>query len=154
MVMESLKKFVDQFREIQPKFSRLYTRMLDQAGLTQPQYALLLELVQVFPKPISMTEISRKLYITKPAVTNLVDRLEKRRFLKRLSHPKDRRIYLLAIQPPGKKAAEHIRRSLLHLMIENTKAFSGEERVVIQRFYSLLSKKIDEALGVYPKGKS
>ena len=144
--MQNLKKFIRQFREIQPKFSRLYSRMLGGAGLTPPQYALLLELIELAPSPMSMTAVSRKLYISKPAVTNLVDRLEKRRLLKRLPHPEDRRIALLEIQPAGKKLAGQMRGRILALMLHTAKQFNEKERLTIQRFYSVLSKRIDETL--------
>ncbi len=144
--MENLKKFIYQFREIQPKFSRLYSRMLGAAGLTPPQYALLLALVYEAPKPMSMTAVSRKLYISKPAVTGLVDRLEKRKFIKRLAQPGDRRIALLEIQPAGKKLASRMQGHILNLMLRTVRQFTEKERLTIQRFYSVLSQNVDETL--------
>jgi DNA-binding MarR family transcriptional regulator len=138
------KSLIEQFREIQPKFSRFYTRMLLQAGLTQPQYAVLLELLQAYPEPMTMTAVSCKLYITKPAVTNLVDRLEKSGFLKRAAHPNDRRISLLQILPPGKKIAEKIRSRFLDVMMSAVKLQSEAEKKTVQRFYLLLSERLDE----------
>ena len=144
--MPNLHDFIQQFREIQPKFSRLYTRMLAQASLTQPQYAVLLELVHASPKPMTMTAISCKLYISKPAVTNLVDRLEKHHFLKRVDHPHDRRISLLQILPSGKKAVEKIQVRILELMTDAAGQFSPSERNTVQKFYSILSKSLDQVL--------
>ena len=144
--MEHLSKFIKQFRQIQPKFSRLYTRLLSQAGLTQPQYAVLLELVQSAPEPMTMTAISCKLYITKPAVTNLVDRLEKKGFLKRLDHPQDRRISLLQIQPLGEKIVKKMQAEFLDLIRQTAKQFSSVERDTVQKFYAVLSKRLDEEL--------
>ena len=151
--MKNLKKFIEQFREIQPKFSRLYSRMLNGAGLTPPQYALLMELIQTAPKPISMSEVGRKLYISKPAVISLTDRLERRKLLKRISHSKDRRIYLLEIQPAGKKLVGYMRGRILNLMLHTAQQFSEKERDTIQRFYAVLSKKVDEDLLLHPKRK-
>ena len=144
--MENLKKFIRQFRDIQPKFSRLYSQMLGNAGLTPPQYALLMELIHQAPEPMSMTAVSRKLYISKPAVTGLVDRLEKRRLVKRLSQPGDRRIALLEIQSAGKKMAEQMQEHILTLMLRTVRQFTEKERLTIQRFYSALSGNVDETL--------
>ena len=141
-----LKTLIEQFREIQPKFTRFYTRMLLQAGLTQPQYAVLLELLESYPEPMTMTAISCKLYITKPAVTNLVDRLEKNKFVKRVDHPRDRRISLLQIMPAGKKTAEKIRSQFLDVMMAAVKQQSEAEKKIIQGFYSVLSESVDNAL--------
>ena len=144
--MKDLDQFVNHFRKLQPRFSRLYARMLIYAGITQPQYALLLELMQQMSKPISMTAISQRLYISKPAVTNLVDRLEKNKFLKRLSDPGDRRISLLEIQPKGKKIVREIQGRILKLIRDTAKQFNRNERMTIQKFYSVLATSIDKNL--------
>lgn len=150
--MAPLNAFIDQFREIQPKFTRLFTRMLAQADLTQPQYALLLELTLAAPVPMTMTAISGKLFISKPAVTSLVDRLEKKGCLKRLNDPDDRRVSLLQIQPKGKNTAEKMRARILDLIRDAAKPFNGSERDTIQKFYSVLSNNLDEVLNS-PKEK-
>jgi MarR family transcriptional regulator, 2-MHQ and catechol-resistance regulon repressor len=147
----TIEHFVEQFRQIQPKFSRLYTRMLNQAHFTQPQYALLLELLQAAPHPMTMTAISHKLYITKPAVTSLVDRLEKNGLIKRVDCPKDRRISFLQIQPKGKKIVEEMQGKILNLFRDAAKKFTGEERETVERFYSIISESIDDVLHC-PKG--
>ncbi len=144
--MDDFTYFIEEIRKIQPKFSRLYSRILSQANLTQPQYALLLELMQWAPKPMTMTAISRKLFITKPAVTSLVDRLEKHQFLKRLDHPKDRRVSLIEIQSRGKKVVSQVQAQILKLILQSAEQFTRQERVIIQRFYSILSKSIDETM--------
>ncbi len=120
--------------------------MLLQAGLTQPQYAVLLELLQSYPVPLPMTAVSCKLYITKPAVTNLADRLEKHGMLKRISHPKDRRVSLLEIQPKGKKLAEKIRAKFLDVMISAVKPLRESEKKAVQHFYTVLSNNVDLSL--------
>ncbi|MBI3307716.1 MAG: MarR family transcriptional regulator [Candidatus Omnitrophica bacterium] len=139
-----MDRFIEQFREIHPKFSRLYTRLLGQVNLTQPQYAVLLELAQTAPEPMMMTAVSHKLHITKPAVTSLVDRLEKHGFLKRLSHPHDRRVSLLQIQPAGKRIVEKVQGSFLGLLTDAAKQFSTAERKTVQNFYAVLSRKLDK----------
>ena len=150
--MPPLNAFIEQFREIQPKFARLFTRMLARAGLTQPQYAVLLELTQSSPEPMTMTAISHKLFISKPAVTSLVDRLEKKKYLKRLNDPDDRRVSLLQIQPKGKNTAEKMRARILDLITDAAKPFTNAERDTIQKFYSVLSKNLDAVLN-RPNGK-
>lgn len=143
---QNLETLIHSFREMQPKFSRLYTRVLNEAGITQPQYALLLELMHAPSKPMSMTAISQKLYITKPAVTNLVDRLEKRQYLKRINHPQDRRVSLLEIQAKGKKVTECVQERFLEIILHTVKPLSAQERSIIEKFYSGLSISLDQML--------
>ena len=97
--MNARDQFAAHFREIHPKFSRFYFHILQSVDLSLPQYALLNQLMLL--GSISMTEASNRLQITKPAVTNLVDRLEEKKFLKRIPHSEDRRIILLSLLPKG-----------------------------------------------------
>lgn len=142
--MQEVKKFPGYFREIQTKFSRFYARILTQADLTLPQYALLNQLAdrETFP----MTEASEKLHISKPAVTYLVDRLERGKYLKRLAHPRDRRISLLQIQPKGEKIVREVQTTILHFLIKTLNQFSAREQKVITRFYGLLAQNMEEIL--------
>lgn len=142
--MATREEFAAYFREIHPKFSRFYARILDDAGIGLSQYSLLNQLA--FLGSISMTEISDRLQITKPAVTNLVDRLEKRKFLKRLPHPKDRRIILLEIRPQGKKLIARVQEQALHLLLRAYDRFKPDEHKVIGRFYAALSEAMDDLL--------
>ena len=142
--MSEKDRFIHSFREIQPKFSRVDTCLLTEADLTLPQYALLNQLVDRGTS--TMTEVSEKLHITKPAVTHLVDRLERNKFLKRLAHPKDRRIFLLQIQPKGEKIVRKAQTRVLGLLLKTLEVFSPRERETISRFYTLLSKTMDETL--------
>ena len=142
--MNERDEFVTYFRRVQPQFSRFFASVLIDANLTLPQYALLNVLDQT--GVMSMTEMGEKLHVSKPAVTNLVDRLEKAKYLKRLPHSSDRRVYLLEIQQKGKILVRKIQAYLLKLLLSALDQFSVSERKVITRFYASLSKKMDEFL--------
>ena len=142
--MSPKAEFPDYFREIQVKFSRFYAHTLNKANLSLSQYALLNQLATAGPIP--MTEVGEKLHITKPAVTHLVDRLEKNKFLKRLSHPHDRRVYLLKISPKGMKLTRRIQEQVLNIVAETLKHFSADERQTIIRYQKLVSKTVDQVL--------
>ena len=142
--MRETEEFTRSFREVQLKFSRFYVVILSQLGLTLPQYALLNQLLVTDMMP--MTQTSKKLHITKPAVTGLVDRLEKNKFLKRISHPKDRRIYLLQIQPKGIKLVRQIQEHVLQVLLDTLAQFTSNERKVINQFYALLSQTLGKIL--------
>lgn len=142
--MSAKVRFIGLFREVQPKFSRLYARILAEADLTLPQYALLNQLAD--RGILMMTDVSEKLHITKPAVTHLVDRLEKNKFLKRLPHSKDRRVSLLRIQPKGNKIVHRVQTRVLRLLLKTFDGLRPTEREAVSRFYSLLSRTMDQAL--------
>ena len=150
--MNEKDKFSNHFRDAQPKFSRFYTIVLSKLGLTLPQYALLSQLVIAGTLP--MTQISKRLHITKPAVTNLVDRLEKSKFLKRVPHPSDRRVYLLEIQPKGSKAVRETQSQILNVLLKTLAEFSAEEQKTINRYYASVSQALGEVLGKREQLKS
>ncbi|MBU9888452.1 MAG: MarR family transcriptional regulator [Candidatus Omnitrophica bacterium] len=140
--MTARKAFAANFREIHPKFSRFYVQVLQSAGVSLPQYALLNQLAH--SGPVSMTEVSGRLQITKPAVTNLVDRLEEKKCLRRLPHPKDRRVILLTLLPKGAKLVRRVQTAGLNLLLKAYDHFNETEHAVISRFYSSLSKTLDQ----------
>jgi DNA-binding MarR family transcriptional regulator len=136
--------FAANFRELQPKFSRMYAQMLNRVDLTLPQYVLLYQLMPL--GTVSMTEISNHLEITKPAVTNLVDRLEKKKYLRRTPHAQDRRVILLEILPKGENIITAIQGQSLGLLLKAYDQFDGKEHHIISRFYSTISKVMDNFL--------
>lgn len=142
--MNERETFVASFRELHPKFSRMYVQMLGRVDLTLPQYTMLYQLMLL--GTVSMTEISDRLEITKPAVTNLVDRLEEKKCLKRVPHAKDRRVILLEILPKGKKIITEIQGQSLGLLLKAYDQFNEKEHQVISRFYAAVSKVMDNFL--------
>jgi len=136
--------FVANFRELHPKFSRMYAQMLDRVDLTLSQYSLLYQLALL--GTISMSEVSSRLEISKPAVTNLVDRLEEKKLLRRLPHPKDRRVILLKILPKGEKVIEDLRQKSLEVLLKAYDQFNAGEHETISRFYATVSKVMDDFL--------
>ncbi len=142
--MPERETFLKYLREIQVKFSRLYTSILTKADLTLPQYALLSHLSQAGQVP--MTQLSERLHISKPAVTNLVDRLEKKRCLKRLPHAKDRRIHLIKLESKGERIVKKTQGYVSSFLLKTFEPFNTKEKETIQHFYSLLSKTMDEVL--------
>lgn len=136
--------FAQLFRSLQPKFSKFYACILTKAEVTLPQYVLLSYLLP--GRALSMTELSAKLHITKPAVTSLTDRLEKKHFLKRIKHSKDRRVYLLQIQPKGEKIVRQVQSRSLDILLKNLNHFSRTEQKIIHQFYVQLSESLDELL--------
>lgn len=91
-----------------------------------------------------MTEVSSRLEITKPAVTNLVDRLEKKKFLKRLPDACDRRVIHLEILPKGKKVVTEVQEEGLRVLLKAYDQLSASESKTIGRFYAALSKVLDD----------
>ncbi len=142
--MSEKDEFFRYFREIQVKFSRFYTQLLTREDLTLPQYALLNELSR--SGSMSMTDASARLFISKPAITNLVDKLEENKFLKREADPKDRRIYLLEIQGKGKRIVQEVQNQVFKYLVGILDQFKESDRRVIINFYASIANTMDEFL--------
>ena len=142
--MKIQKGFPDYFREIQVRFSRFYARSLNRAGLSISQYALLNQLSSSGTMP--MSEVGKKLHVTKPAVTHLVDCLEKKRFVRRSPHPTDRRVSLIKISEKGAQAVRRIQESVLRIVYHALHKFSKHDQETIVRYQSLISHSIDDIL--------
>ena len=142
--MGTKQEFASYFREIQGNFSRFYATVLAKVGLTLPQYAFLSQLMATGTIP--MTEASRKLHISKPAVTNLVDRLEKSNYLARIPHPNDRRVYLLKLLPKGIRIVRKVQEAVLKILLKTLDRFSERKRATIIYFYRSLAATLEKTL--------
>lgn len=140
--MDRREIFAANFKELHPKFSRMHAYLLDKLGLTLSQYSLLSQLVALGEVP--MTEVSRHLRITKPAVTNLVDKLEERQFLKRVPDSRDRRVIHLKILEKGTKVVSKLQEQGLEVLLKAFDRFNTAEHETIGRFYKTLSKVLDD----------
>ena len=70
-------------------------------GLTEPQSAVLRNLFN--NGPVSSAELSRTLFVTPSNITGIVDRLEKKQFIKRIRKDGDRRVVLITLTESGKE---------------------------------------------------
>ncbi|MGH9763570.1 MAG: MarR family winged helix-turn-helix transcriptional regulator [Blastocatellia bacterium] len=82
-----------------------YQRQLVELDLTMVQ-AQVLRLIQQ-RKSLSIGEIATELGISAPAVTQLTDRLIRKRLIERKSAPEDRRSVLVGLSGGGKRAMGH-----------------------------------------------
>jgi DNA-binding MarR family transcriptional regulator len=63
-------------------------------------------------KPMSPSELSENLILSRATITGLLDTLERRGYVTRKPHPTDRRMLLVEITDEGRKAARTMREQL------------------------------------------
>lgn len=132
------------FREIQTKFSRLYSKILNQFDLTLPQFTLLALLHD--GGNIPMREAGGHLHITKPAVTYLVDQLEKKGWVDRKKHQTDRRIFLLTATPKGSAVVKKIRAVIFPILGKSLAGFKPSQQELIRNFFTEVAGRLDAVL--------
>ncbi len=81
----------------------------------------------------NMTALSRVLAIDNSTMTGLVNRLEKRGFVRRVSGPSDRRISRIFITPEGAAEVDRAKAVINRVNQEITAGFSQEEARVFKR---------------------
>jgi DNA-binding MarR family transcriptional regulator len=73
-------------------------------GLTEPQSAVLRNLF--ISGPMSSADLSRKLYVTPPNITGIIDRLGKKQFVERIKKEGDRRVALITLTEAGQELSK------------------------------------------------
>ena len=82
---------------------KLSDRFFSQFGLTDVQFNILMILKEHGDDGLSQQELSEHLIVTKSNVVGLVDRLERSAYVRRGSHPSDRRFNQIMLTPTGAK---------------------------------------------------
>jgi MarR family transcriptional regulator, 2-MHQ and catechol-resistance regulon repressor len=90
---------------------KLSDRFFSQFGLTDAQFNILMILNDYDSEGMSQQELSDHLIVTKSNMVGLVDRLEKAGYVKRKSHPTDRRFYQIVMTAKGRDMIEKVKMS-------------------------------------------
>ena len=131
-------------RGIQSGFSAYYALVLVPYGISFPQFAVLLCLAR--QRPLKMSEVAVALRVSLPAVTNLVDRLERKGFLRRKAHPKDRRVTLLDLTPKGLGVVAKTQGRTMGMLTRVFLKKRPAERAAIFDFMEGMSKGLAEVI--------
>lgn len=94
-VVIGMLRTYDLFQYRQAQFFREY-------GLTQPQYNVL-RILRGAGTPLPCLEIADRLITKVPAITSLIDKLEKRQLVERARCSRDRRIWYVSLTAAGAK---------------------------------------------------
>ena len=110
-----------------------------QWGLTDNHYNVL-RILNGSAEPISQVEIGRKMLSSRANVTKLVDLLEDRKFVKRLSCG-DRRVNLVDLTEEGAKFIEETLPEVIGVANEQLKPLTRDEQKTL---FTLLGKLLEE----------
>lgn len=112
---------------------KLSDRFFSQFGLTDVQFNILMILKEHGSTGLSQQELSEHLIVTKSNVVGLIDRLERSGYVKRMSHPSDRRFNQIVLTPKGSKLELKIEESYFTEVDKMMNALSApQKKAVIQ----------------------
>ncbi len=107
-----------------------------------PQTQLFTIITLFEQEPCRLSELSRRLGISAPTTTGIVDRLERGGYANRLADPRDRRAVSVVLTPKGRRIAKTFRETVQERWHELLCNLSAED----QENYLRLLKKIREAV--------
>jgi DNA-binding MarR family transcriptional regulator len=114
--------------------------LIESLGFTPPAKLHVLFVIWLAGEPLAMTELSRRVLVSKTNLTNLVDALEAEGSVRRLVHPDDRRSVLVATTAAGRRVAENAFPSAADLIAEAVQDIGPAERRAFMRTLVKMAK--------------
>ena len=107
-------------------FQYRFAQLFREYGLTQPQYNVL-RILRGEGKPLPCLEIASRLITMVPAITSLIDKLEKRELVERKRCSKDRRVWYVSLRPEGGKLLKKMDKPVAELHAELCRGLTAKE---------------------------
>lgn len=118
---------------------RLRTALRRQFDITLPQFDVLAEL-EYLGRPLTMTELSRRLMVSNGNVTGVVDRLVREGLVERSPSSADRRVHLIRLTCRGTEIFRRIAESHERWIADLLSGLSGED---VRRLGNMLAQVHD-----------
>ena len=123
---------------------KLSDRFFSRFGLTDVQFNILMILKEHGSEGLSQQELSEHLIVTKSNVVGLIDRLERGDYVKRVSHPSDRRFNQIVVTPKGQKLEAKVEKSYFKEVDKMMNVLSpSEKRSVVKAMETIRQYIID-----------
>jgi len=133
-VTQSLRDWMDIFMH---RSMRGWNQFAKSAGLTMPQFSILMQLHH--KGPCGMSAISERFDITNAAASQLVEKLVQGGYLERAEDPNDRRARLLRLSANGEKLLSKGFEERHRWLDEVTSQLSGEESARVAEALNILT---------------
>lgn len=104
-----------------------------EAGQNRLSLRQLSALTMIESEKTTLGDVARRLMVTPAVVTGLIDRLEKRGYVRRINSTDDRRRVMLALTDEGRAAAESVSRQLRTEMATALNGFSAADLEQLDR---------------------
>lgn len=146
----SLYEFADQLNKIMPtiikEFARRHANELYKGKITLPQFFILNYLHENGES--KMTDLAHFVKVTSAAMTGVIDRLVKYKYVLRVSDPEDRRIIKIKLTAKGEEFIKKINQQRRSMVINIFGKISVAERdeylKILTRIRDILTKEAQE----------
>ena len=116
-------------------------KLSKEAGVTGPQLMILQEMARI--KGISAKEVSTNINLSQATVTNILDRLEAKSFIKRIRSESDRRRVALFLTSDGKEALMNAPQPIEDSFIEKFSALKEWEQFQLLSSVERIAEMMD-----------
>ena len=123
------------------------------AGENRLSLRQLSALTMIESEQTTLGDVARRLMVTPAVVTGLIDRLERRGYVRRINSTDDRRRVLLALTDEGRAAAESVSSQLREDMASALNAFSPSELQQLDESLALLRPVASELERSVPESR-
>lgn len=96
--------------------------------------------------PITAGELAQRVGLTTGSVTSLVDRLEKKGYVTRERHPRDRRKVIIVPHYEEKKEVQNVFSDLNENMLSLSAQYTEKELLIIKRFLNEATSVIENQI--------
>lgn len=112
-------------------------RVEDKAmGLTPPRASVMS--VLVFRGPVTMSTLAEAEQVRRPTITRLVDGLERRGLVRRVTHAEDGRVQLVEATAAGKRLLEKGRARRVERLMQGIARLSADDQELLARAAELM----------------
>jgi DNA-binding MarR family transcriptional regulator len=146
---ELFARFAELGRESSTLTVMFHTRIAEQMGLSGTDHKCL-DLAMRADEPITAGRLAELSGLSTGAVTGVIDRLERRGFVRRVRDPYDRRKVLIEVSEEDPERFAHLFGGVVDTMRKVMEQFTPEELEVVERYQRALLDEMRSMLNVKP----
>ncbi len=146
--IDSENENMDVITEIEKELRYLCTivkqkgrEMLVEFEITPPQFQALLYLVK--EEDLTIGELSKRMYLACSTITDLVDRMEKNKMVKRVRDEKDRRVVRVSVLEKGHIIIQKVLTARREYLRDILKDLTEEQKTFILEGISMVYERTD-----------
>ncbi len=110
-------------------------------GLTQAQYNVLIVL-KLEKKNLTQVEIGQRLVVSRAGITSILDKIEKKGYIRRQRIKSDRRVFEIGLTPAGKKIINLVEPHYLKEVEKTMRCLNEDENRQLNKSLGVLRKKL------------
>lgn len=124
------------------QFQHRFGRLFREHGLTQPQYNIL-RILHSENRPMRCLEVAGQMVTVVPAITSLLDKLEKRNLITRVRCDQDRRVWYVELTDKGRQLVDTMQEPVLSLCEHFVGHLSEAERKQLRQLLDKARSAVD-----------